>query len=323
MTLTGGLLQEGIMKITDFMKRASLCDPESACGDVGLLLDAAVSAGRFPSDKPLPRDCNAVSRYHADILNGQRIELAAITQGFDRALWIHAADAAFLGLEPRGDPLRLAARNAGKGGVRFSLQNVYLIDQFSDASLSRLYAWANPAVNREYASGLGETALRVRNALAVKSVYAIAQYDTGILDAVHRTKAMKNYRENTLSVSGTGFALARDTHRSCLAAIPPPGRSAFEYLRKYHAQQLTALQVIPAGSANNGGLRKSFDYLARNPGEALRTVFYSRLFAARLCNPEFAVPYPVSLTPASSMRENRTGIVSTRRETPVETFIGR
>jgi hypothetical protein len=314
------------MRITDYIKHASFDDPASSCGDLGMFLDAAVSSGRFPADRPLPRDCNAALLCHADIMNGQRIELAAIAQGFDRALWIHASDAAFLGLEPRGDPLRLSTRNAGPAGVRFSAQTVYLIDNFTDSSLSRLYAWANPVLNQKHAAGLDERALLIRNTLAVKSLYALAHYDTGIPDAVSRKKAAAHYRSNTSSGSAgksPGFVLAQDVHRSYTAAVPPAGRGAFEYLRKYHAQQLTALPIIPAGSGNNAELRKSFDYLARNPQEAVRTVFYSRLFSARLCNPGFAIPRRISVTPASSAREKHIDIPAPHRETPIETFIGR
>jgi hypothetical protein len=309
------------MKITEYLRRAAVCDPGSLCGDIGPFVDAALLTGRFPSDTPLPRDYNAVSRYHADILNGQRIELAAIAQGFDRALWIHASDAALLGLEPRGDPLRLVARKAGTAG--FSAHNIYLLDQMSGESLNRLYSYANPACNREQAGGLGEPALRVRNALAVHAVYAVTGYDSGAPDAVSRAKAVQNYRGNTASVSQSGFTRTRETHRSYAAALPPQARAAFEYLRKYHAQQRTALRIIPAGSADNAELQTSFQYLARNPEAALRTVFYSRLFSARLCSPDFAIPYPLSLTPASSLWEKHPNEQPVRRETPIGAFIGR
>jgi hypothetical protein len=87
------------------------------------------------------------------------------------------------------------------------VQNTYLLDQFSDNSLNRLCSLANPALNQQYDGGLGGTALRVRNALAVKTLYAITHYDRGTIDAVSRANAVKNYRENTSPARGRDLPL--------------------------------------------------------------------------------------------------------------------
>jgi hypothetical protein len=293
------------MKITDYMKKTTTIPPNEIISDISRLFSSALKSDSFPSDNPIPRDLNAVSLGHADIVNAQRIELAALSKGYDRALWINAPDAAFLGLKPKDNPIPFVYRENQKLNVQY----VYLVDSFTEQSLNNLYAFNDPNPDHENGNH------RAVGKLAQKVLYAIANYDTGSIDKTTRAQAVKQYRSNTAPGS-PDFSNAQTIYKSYSAAIAPAARPAFDYFRKYHAQQITALPILREGVDKDPALKKSFRFLSDNPEQALKTAYYSRLFSSRVCCPNLSIQKSQGFTPAVS------SVPLVRKDTPIEEFLG-
>jgi hypothetical protein len=302
------------MKITEYMKNAAVKKPGELCLDTSELLSLSVAGGFFPSCAPMPRELNAATHAHADILNGTRLEFAAMAKGYSRALWISSPDAAFLGLVPKNSPVPLVSRNAG--GVNACL--AYLLDSFSAESFCRMCSLAGPKTGREFQNSprgnASPAVLRARSRLAEKVFYAAANYDAGIIGRAGRSRAAECYRLNT-GRGSSALAAARSIRESCIKNIAPPSISAFEYLRKYHTQQITALNLLPQGIHKDAGLKSSLGFLSGNPAESVKVVFFSRLFASRLCRPGLSASPDQGAAPAASR------VSHARKETPVEEFI--
>jgi hypothetical protein len=299
------------MKITEYLKQTNLREAGELCSDVSDLLARSLSSGYFPSPVPPPRDLNAVTGTHADILNGQRIELAAFAAGHARALWINAPDAAFLGLEPEAPPLPLVFRVNG----RIDAEYVYLLDSFSEQSRSRMYAFAASDAG-ECQNGLSGELLATRGGLSERVLHSVVHYDTGLPERGGRYVAARHYRLNSMSGSQE-LNSAREIHRSCLGAVSPPAKPAFDYIRAYHAQQLTGLPLTPPDADRDRELKNALEFLSGNPREAVKTFFFARLFASRLCRRS------LSLSPGESAAPAAARTVPAQRARSIEEFIGR
>jgi hypothetical protein len=276
------------MLVSEYLRQNPAASPGAFYNDVPGLISRALQSGSFPPPAPPPAAANAVTGAPAGILNGFRLELSGLSKGYDRALFIPQADAVFLSLEPKPDekPLFAALKPYEN---RFSLQYLYLLDSFTPESLNRLYAFANPAANeRDNGGPLPAGLLDKRNILAEGALYRIASYDTGLAAKNARSRAAGNYRRNT-SAGTPYYSVTRNLYKTFVSNIAPPLKSAFDFLRRYRSQQLTALNVPGPGEA--GGAAKSFERLAgAGMKEAVQTVFFAFSFASRLCSADPSPP---------------------------------
>jgi hypothetical protein len=300
------------MKITDYYKHTTLRDTGEFCTDTAGLLREALQASSFPAALPFLRDLNALTHKHAGILNSQRLELSAFAGGFSGTLWIQEADAALLALEPRGKALPLAY--PGNGGFGVTLTR--FAGSFSKESLERMFSFVNPGENAKALPNLPGTALAARNIAAQKALYAIANYGVETGQDPGRSRMAALYRKNT-APSSPALNVSQGMLSAYARPVPPPARPAFEYLRKFRAQQLTGLCLFSQAERNSSSLRKSFAFLSDNPKEAVTAFYFSRLFAHKLCRTDLSKTRENSFEPPFAARRTR------RENIPIEDFIGR
>jgi hypothetical protein len=248
------------------------------------------------------------------------MELTALSRGYDRALWISAADVPFFSLRPNPSETPVFAAFRSKNN-RLNCQYLYLLDSFTPQSLSRLYTLANPEVNsrcRDTGKPLPATALSIRNRMAEQALYFITAADSGLDSRAPHARAAQQYRQNS-SPSSPLFFLTANLHKTYTANIPQPARKAFDYLRKYRSQQLTSLNILGADDIDDAA-RKSLKYVAdADTREALQTIFYAFSFASQLCRGELS-PQTVNLRGRPASRPPSAGRPKDM-ETPIGEFI--
>jgi hypothetical protein len=289
------------MTLENYLANTPVTGPALSYAALPSLISNALQSPSYPSISPFPPPRNVITGKSAGVLNDFRLELSACKYGYDRALWICAADAAFFLLRPQNDPL-LASFRTAKNSIHSNY--VYLIDSFTPQSLSRLYSFANPAANARMQlqnNAMPPPVLNARTAMAEKIVYALAAYDSGGTVAAQRPLGAAAYLRNT-SPSSPSFFVTKNTHAAYKAAIPPPYRKAFEYLRKYRLQQLTSLNVLGHNPLDTDA-RLSLEALSKAPSrEVLPAVFYALTFASHLCRDDPPVYQPPPIAPATVQR---------------------
>jgi hypothetical protein len=296
------------MRVTDYLKQTPPINAGSFYTDIPALLSEAARSGRRPP--PPPR--NVVTGALPDPLNSFRLELSALSRGYDRALWITSADAAFLSLRPEGRPVLTVFRTPGR--LSPYIQNLYFLDSFTADSLSRLYSFANPLVNNQFrdAKPLPAAALSLRNKMAERVVYFAAAHETGQAARENRAQSAERYRRNS-SPDSPGYSLFNNLYKTFYANIPPAAGKAFDYLRKRRAQQLTGLNIL-GNNPTDAAVRKSLERLSTSDSrEAPPTVFFAASFASRLCREAISLQ---EARPAFPARRVQTG-----DETPVDDLL--
>jgi hypothetical protein len=301
------------MRVDQYLKQVPAAGPASVYGDLPALLSSAVRNGRYPPPLPLPPPRNAATGAFPDSVNAFRLELAALSRGHDRALFITAADAAFLSLKPCGKPLAAVFRSKN----RFTLQNLYFLDSFTPDSLEKLYSSANPRINSLHEKNekrpLPPRAPAVRNKTAERVLFYISACDTGCGAGELRSESAALYRRNS-SPASPGYSSAAGAYKTCMANIPPKAVKAFDFLRKYRAQQLTGLSIL--GPDDAGGAKQSFERLsASDPQEIIPAVFFAMSFAAQLCGRKLSLPAEGPAFPLQGRR------ASAGKETPVDELL--
>jgi hypothetical protein len=300
------------MRVTDYLKQ----HPVTSAGtfynnDMPSLLSETLRQHRFPPPLPLPPPRNVITGSAADPLTGFRLELSALSRGHDRALYIPAADAAFLSLRPREKPVLSAFRSRN----RIYLQNIYFLDSFTPDSLTQLYAFANPITNDQLQDNkLPPPLLALRNAMAQRALCFIASHDNTLDDSARRFA--KEYRQNS-SPSSPDYFLSDNLYKTYYAAVSPAAGKAFDYLRKYHTRRLTGLNIplplLHNGQTEEDAAKESLEYIAQNPGRTIPTVFFALSFASLLCRQlSPAAAYP-SINRKDPPRQN-----DPIKETPID-----
>jgi hypothetical protein len=290
------------MRVTEYLKQHPITGTSSTYDDIPGLLSAALQSGRYPPPLPLPPPRNAITGFYPNPVDGFRLELSALSRGYDRALFITSADAAFLSLRPKPDEKPVLSSFRSPGGGLF-LQYLFLLDSFDGGSFSRLYSFANPRSNKENnKSGLPlpPAALGLRNSMAARALYFSAANDTA-LEAGRRVTMAREYKQNS-SPASPAFALTGNFYKTCVSNIPSRALKAFDFLRKYHAQAITSLNILGANGADDA-VKQSFSYLSKtSPDEVLPVIFFASSFASRLCGAEILLaperPRAVQMPPS-------------------------
>jgi hypothetical protein len=324
------------MRITEYLKQHPAAGAGFFYADLPALLSRALRSGRYPPPLPPPPPRSVTTGIFPDSVTSFRLELAAFSRGYDRALWMPSADAAFLHLEPEAEEKPVLAAFRSVRGLY--LQNVYFIDSFTAASLERFYSFANPRANALYQPDkkpLSAKALAVRNEIAAKALFYTAAHDTGRDSGEPRMERAAFYRQNS-SPGSPLFPLMNNAYKTYVSNIPPEAVKAFEYIRKYRAQQLTGLRIL-SGDGIDATARKSLEYLSEsnvskpNPAESLSAfpaVFYAMSFASQLCREARGgrekIPAPAA-GPAVSRppgRRDPPGPPGAGEETPIDSLLG-
>jgi hypothetical protein len=308
------------MRVDQYLKQVPLSGGAAFYTDVPDILAASLRSGKFPPPCPPPYSRHLLTGAPADPLNAFRLELTALSRGYDRALWIGAADAAFLSLRPkvREAPLFTAFRSRND---HLSYQYLYLLDSFTPQSLLRLSTLANPDVNRrcqDTGKPLSGAALSARSRTAERALYYTAAADSGLDTRAPRIRAAQQYRRNSSSDSRSPlFFMVHNLYKTYTANISRPARKAFDYLRKYRSQQLTSLTILEGGEKIDDATQKSFAYIAASENrEAVPAVFYAFSFASQLCRGELT-PQTVEFRKQHSPRSVSAGVLK-NTETPLK-----
>jgi hypothetical protein len=296
------------MRVSEYLKQYPVVEPASVYKDIPELLSKALGLGRYPPPAPLALPRNVITGAPARSPAAFRLELEALVRGYDRALWISAADAAFLSLRPKEKERPVPAVFPFQN--RLSFQHLYLIDSFTPDSLADCFSFANPAFNekRQPAKPLPGPALALRNTMAERIVYGAASHDTE-----GRADLAANYR-NYSSPSSPSYFLAGGLYKTFLSNIPRPAWKAFDYLRKYRIRQLTGLD-LPGTGRTDDPVKTSFDRLSKSDGgEILPVVYFASSFASRLCRGELSPPS----AGLPRRAEDRSGAA---KETPIDELL--
>jgi hypothetical protein len=143
------------MKVSVVMKSLSPYSPALWLAELQTLFETSCRNRTMPYGRelPLPHNTDIIRTTHCNDINTQKIELKAASIGVERTAWVFGADAEFLGLRLREpdsdsdgpfdpDPLLWFAHVSSRPQNPVEAQTVYLIDQFTEESLSRLASCA-------------------------------------------------------------------------------------------------------------------------------------------------------------------------------------
>jgi hypothetical protein len=194
-------------------------------------------------------------------------------------LWIASADAAFLSLEPKPQekPLFTAFR---LNDNRMSFQYRYLLDSFTPESLGKLFTFSPPGIPDTPDKKRSPTIRAFRNKMSESMLFFMASHDSGFDTKNIREKRSANFRTHSSPASPAHY-VTKGMYRTYISSITAQAKPAFEYFRKYHAQQLTSLPIL--GNNIDDSTGKSLRHLTRSSADALQTVFFARSFASQLC----------------------------------------
>jgi hypothetical protein len=287
---TYGVIQ---VKISDYMKQTPAYSAKQWVSEMETLLQSSSASGHFPfsQDAPLPENTSLITGIHRYDLNAQRLELYAASIGVDRTLWIFAADAEILGLEVRnGQKPLMVFSNVIEGPdqePRLDAHQVYLIDQCTPESLSRLPEYAHPeSINPQDVSS------RRRYLFAKTALLNIANYDAGFRDQSARLSTRNHIRENS-DPHNPAFEDARCAYRQYTAHSHA---GVFHALRSYYIRQVS-------GSPLNSRKQEpplSPAALLKDIPNAICAMFNARIFVKRLENENFFLDYSRSNPPRAA-----------------------
>ncbi len=273
-----------------------------------------IDAGTLPylkdmnAENPLPQDMNVVNGKHLGDINKIQLELKAAKIGAKSLKWIYGADAAILGLELKSsNPRELrdamkdnpnfdtepvigyanTRRNVARlkdghtndiaaEGIGMDAQAIYLLDQFTDESIKRVYT---PKRIEESLLLRGNDEARRKISIISKNMLKnISEYDTGIREEPVRKAMRENIRKNLARpVDGSENAV-RDKIFSVKQEIGrglnQEQKQLFEQLNTYFTKQQTGLhftsRLTPEQAAEKKeALKKTFSGLAGKDSPAL------------------------------------------------------
>jgi hypothetical protein len=275
------------------MKQTPVYAAKNWISEMETLLKNSSASGHFPfsHDAPMPENTSLVTGSHRYDLNAQRLELYAASIGVDRTLWVFAADAEILGLEAKdGQKPLLVFSNIIESPdqePRLDAHQVYLVDQFTPESLSRLSRYAHPE-----SLDPRNTGSRRRYMLAKMAILNIAGYDSGFTDQSARLSALKHIRENS-DPHNPAFEDARAAYRH-YAAHSRTG--VFNALRSYYIRQVSG---SPLDSQKQEPPLFPAAVLKDIP-QMIVSMFNARIFVKRLENENFFLDYSRSNPPRAA-----------------------
>jgi hypothetical protein len=276
------------------MKQTPAYSAKQWVSEMETLLQSSSASGHFPfsRDAPLPENTSLITGIHRYDLNAQRLELHAASIGVDRTLWIFAADADILGLEVRnGQKPLMVFSNVIEGPdqePRLDAYQVYLIDQCTPESLSRLPEYAHPE-----SIDPADINSRRRYIFAKRAVLAIANYDSGVMDKSNRLSIVNQIKENS-DPQNSAFEDARNAYRYYSSHSRP---GVFNRLRTYYIQQVSG---SPLDSQKNRDNPLSLAGFLNDIPKTIRSMFHARIFVRRLTQENFFLDYSHSNPPRAA-----------------------
>jgi hypothetical protein len=282
------------MNISEYMNKTPVYSVKNWISGMESLLTASAKTGNFPfyQDDPMPENTNLITGSRRYDLNAQRLELHAAAAGVDRTLWVFAADAEILDLQPKdgAKPLLVFSNitEDPQDPGRLEAHQAYLLDQFTPEALSRLYEYASPESVEP-----GDINSRRRYIFAKMAVLNIANYDTGIRDKSARLAALKHIQENSDS-QNPAF---EDAKNACRHYAAHSRTDVFNRLRSYYTRQVSGL---PLNSPKDPGPSFSLAALLKDIPKTITSMFHARIFVKRLENESFFLDYSRSNPPRAA-----------------------
>jgi hypothetical protein len=284
------------MKVSVVMKSLSPYSPALWLAELQTLLETSCRNRTMPYGRelPPPHNTDVVRNTHCNDINTQKIELKAASIGAERTAWVFGADAEFLGLrlrEPESDgpfdpdPLLWFAHVSSRPNNPLEAQMVYLIDQFTEESLSRLASCAyEGSLENHEARGDGETRTR-RRLMAQNVLFALHQYDSGLSEAELYQLRRRAVKDNT--TPGTaGFPVAQKYYAASSNGLGKTHKLLFNAVLNYRSVQNTGRRSI---DWNNGRrpeqMYDSMRGLISNIRKTARTLFNAQMAAHVLSSP--------------------------------------
>lgn len=253
----------------------------------------------YTAELPFPEDMNVVSGTHLDGTNRILLELKAGSVNAKSLKWIFASDAVLAGLELKNgsdcEPV-IAAANVRRGekGNEVDLQAIYLMDQFTDESIKRIYE--QDKVEKTVLLDGNKKAQKKLGTICRNMIRNISEYDTGIKQEQWR-KSMRSNIKNNYSNNTSVYKEIKDTMERIFEVYSPEQKKLFQYLTKYYTKQQTGLAFSDNRSESEKNLEKEeinsiIKKLAQKDSPLLaKTLTESCLFAERTAHLDFALEH--------------------------------
>lgn len=321
-------------------------DMHTCYHDIAYLLNEGLANGSLPftQEKPPAQNTNIISGRHCGDINSTALELKAASIGAKNSLWIFGADAEFLGLElkdsnpkeyqnakkenPRFncEPVLMFAQvrermgqgntdrvNVAREGAGVDVQCAYLLDQFSEASVRRVFR--QQKLEQTLGEGTVDIVARRRSEIASQIIKNMAVYDA---IPEEREKAIQTNLQHNLSKDGAFFKAAAEEYKKITESYSPAQKTVFNVCRKYYTAQLSGSR-LQLNEAEKTQFTQAFQTLQKEsaadgkPEIVARTVFQAQMYAER------STHYAFSLEPIyreSELREkviNQTAVKNPRQ----------
>lgn len=263
--------------------------------DINELTRKNIEAGTLPyladldQRPPLPEDMNVVTGKHLGDMNKIHVELKASSENARSLRWIFGADAAALGLETKEgeEPLIAYASVTRDGKTEQDAQAIYLMDQFTEESLARLY---DPkAIGKAVLLSQDSEGAKKISVIVKKALQNITEYDTGKSEEKIRKAMRGNIRENLGSTENPVREVILGTKGRLEGPMTAAQEAALGRLISYFTTQKTGLRFT--GGAKDISEKEMADALlelSKKDSPALTELLTDAyLFADRTARPEF------------------------------------
>lgn len=299
--------------------------PEAAAGDIYRTVNSLAlgntEAGTLPfvtgTENPMPQDMEIVTGMRLGDINKVQLELKAARIGAKSLRWVFGGNAALLGLELKSEKEYRDMKAANPGfdteplvcfanvrrdpsdprGTSVDAQMIYLLDQFTEESVRRLYS----------PRGIEEAVLRDGNEKGRKMIAGacrnalinISEYDTGLGQEQVRKAMRDNIRKNLATHEDGSENAVREEIFSARQEIgrdlSPEQKQLFEQLNTYFTAQQTGLRftsrLTPEQEAERKeSLTRTFRQLAEKDTPALTELMTDAyLFTDRTARIDFSL----------------------------------
>ncbi len=204
------------------------------------LNDARNNSLPYTEELPFPEDMNVVNGKHLGDINKIHLELKAGAIGAKSLKWIYGADAALAGLEVKSgqEPILAVANIMRNGKAETDIQSIYLLDQFTEKSLERIFS--PEKIEEKVLSENSEKAKKQIKIITQNMLKNISEYDSGIKEAKTREAMRKNIK-NIYSKNNPAIGEVTETKKNLFESYLPQQKTIFTYLNSYYTQQKSGI----------------------------------------------------------------------------------
>ena len=215
---------------------------ENIYRDINMLALKNIKNDTLPyiNNLPFPEDMNIVNGKHLGDINKIHLELKAASIGAKSLKWIYSADAAMAGLEikPSEEPVLAVANISRNGKKETDIQNIYLMDQFTDESVKRIFE--PEKIEALVLSEKNSKAKRKIKIIIQNMLKNISEYDSGINEAKTRELMRKNIKNN-FSKNGPSLEDITETKNKLFNSYNSEQKTIFNFLNAYYTQQKSGM----------------------------------------------------------------------------------